>query len=59
VTATFDVAGRPVAETRTASGDTASWATKTITYQTDFVDPATLPTGFLEPSLQALSPSTS
>jgi hypothetical protein len=56
ITLTFDASNRPLHEERTATGQDAMWTTKKITYETDFVDPATLPDGFIEAAPSPGSP---
>jgi len=46
VSLTFDADGLPVNEVRRPDGGDSGWTKKTITYNVDFVDPATLPENF-------------
>jgi len=46
VSLTYDADGLPVNEVRRPEGGGAEWTKKTITYNVDFVDPATLPEDF-------------
>jgi hypothetical protein len=51
----FDARDLPVAETRVGTGDDAGYEQR-ITYQTELVDPATLPDGFIEAAPSPGSP---
>jgi hypothetical protein len=57
VTVTFDADNHPSHEERKAVGEDAWWTTKSIIYQTEFVDPASLPDGYFD-AVTAMPPDT-